>query len=308
MSLSEAEREAIESVIQSDRVVLFMKGTRTQPQCGFSATTIGMLDAILSDYTTVNVLEHPEVREGIKTYSNWPTIPQLYIENEFMGGCDVVKQMFNTGALHEALGVEAPDRTPPTISLSDAAAQTIRNATEGNSGMSVHLSIDARWQHNFNLGPAEGHEIKASDNGVEILMDVATAQKAKGLSIDMTETLQGSGFSIDNPNAPPPVNQLSVRDLKDALDEGEEVHLYDVRPPLEREKASITGGRPMDEDGMTEIDALPRDAMLVFYCHTGQRSQGAAENYRLQGFGNVHNLAGGISAWSAEIDESVPRY
>ena len=308
MSLSDAEREAIESVIQSDRVVLFMKGTRTQPQCGFSATIIGMLDAILSDYTTVNVLEHPEVREGIKTYSNWPTIPQLYIENEFMGGCDVVKQMFNTGALHEALGVEAPDRTPPTISLSDAAAQTIRNATEGNSEMSVHLSIDASWQHNFNLGPAEGHEIKASDNGVEILMDIATAQKAKGLSIDMTETLQGSGFSIDNPNAPPPVIQLSVRDLKDALDEGKEVHLYDVRPPLEREKASITDGRPMDEDGMTEIDALPRDAMLVFYCHTGQRSQGAAEHYRLQGFGNVHNLAGGISAWSAEIDESVPRY
>jgi monothiol glutaredoxin len=308
MSLSEAERATIESVIQSDRVVLFMKGTRTQPQCGFSATIIGMLDVILSDYTTVNVLEHPEVREGIKTYSNWPTIPQLYIENEFMGGCDVVKQMFNTGALHEALGVEAPDRTAPTISLSDAAAQTIRNATEGNSEMSVHLSIDASWQHNFNLGPAEGHEIKASDNGVEILMDIATAQKAKGLSIDMTETLQGSGFSIDNPNAPPPVIQLSVRDLKDALDEGKEVHLYDVRPPLEREKASITGGRPMDEDGMTEIDALPRDAMLVFYCHTGQRSQGAAENYRLQGFGNVHNLAGGISAWSAEIDESVPRY
>lgn len=308
MSLSEAERATIESVIQSDRVVLFMKGTRTQPQCGFSATIIGMLDVILSDYTTVNVLEHPEVREGIKTYSNWPTIPQLYIENEFMGGCDVVKQMFNTGALHEALGVEAPDRTAPTISLSDAAAQTIRNATEGNSGMSVHLSIDARWQHNFNLGPAEGHEVKASDNGVEILMDVATAQKAKGLSIDMTETPQGSGFSINNPNAPPPVNQLSVRDLKNALDEGEKVHLYDVRPPLEREKASITGGRPMDEDGMTEIDALPRDAMLVFYCHTGQRSQGAAERYRLQGFGNVHNLAGGISAWSAEIDESVPRY
>jgi monothiol glutaredoxin len=308
MSLSEAERETIESVIQSDRVVLFMKGTRTQPQCGFSATTIGMLDAILSDYTTVNVLERPEVRDGIKTYSNWPTIPQLFIDNEFMGGCDVVKQMFNTGALHEALGEEAPDRTPPAISLSDTAAQTIRNAIEGNPGTSVHMSIDAQWQHSFSLGPAEGHEIKASDNGIEVLMDVATAQKARGVGIDMTETVQGSGFSINNPNAPPPVNQLSVRDLKDALDGGKEVHLYDVRPAQEREIASITGGRAMDEDGMSEIDALPRDAMLVFYCHSGQRSQGAAEHYRQQGFGNVHNLAGGISAWSDEIDERVPRY
>ena len=151
-----------------------------------------MLDAILSDYTTVNVLEHPEVREGIKTYSNWPTIPQLYIENEFMGGCDVVKQMFNTGALHEALGVEAPDRTPPTISLSDAAAQTIRNATEGNSGMSVHLSIDARWQHNFNLGPAEGHE-------ASLLYDRAASPHSYGTVIDQGEVSPDSKPSANSP-------------------------------------------------------------------------------------------------------------
>lgn len=202
MSNDDTSRQRIDSLVASDRVVLFMKGTRHQPQCGFSATTVGILDALVPDYVTVNVLEDPEIREGIKSYSDWPTIPQLYIDKEFMGGCDVVKQMFNTGQLHEALGVEPPDRTPPEIEISDAAAEVMRNALEGQPGMSVHLSIDGRWQHNFALGPREGHEIKAEANGVEILLDVGSAQKARGLKVDMVETLHGTGFEIKNPNAP----------------------------------------------------------------------------------------------------------
>jgi monothiol glutaredoxin len=202
MSAEENIRERIDTLIASHPVVLFMKGTREQPQCGFSATTVGILDSLVPDYVTVNVLEDPAIRDGIKTYSDWPTIPQLYINKEFTGGCDVVKQLFNTGALHEALGIEAPDRTPPKIEISDAAAEVIRNALSGQPGMSVHLFIDGRWQHNFALGPAEGHEVKAESNGVEILLDVSSAQKARGLIVDMVETLQGTGFEIKNPNAP----------------------------------------------------------------------------------------------------------
>ena len=202
MSADEAIRERIDSLIASDRVVLFMKGTREQPQCGFSATTVGILDSLLPDYVTVNVLEDPAIRDGIKAHSDWPTVPQLYIDKEFTGGCDVVKQLFNAGALHEALGMEAPDRTPPEIEISDAAAEVMRNALKGQPGMSVHLSIDGRWQHNFALSPAEGHEIRAESNGVEILLDVGSAQKARGLKVDMVETLQGTGFDINNPNAP----------------------------------------------------------------------------------------------------------
>ena len=152
-------------------------------------------------YTTFNVLEDQAVREGIKEFSSWPTIPQLYIDREFVGGCDIVKQMFNSGELHEALGLAQPDRTPPTISISDEAAETFRQAVASNPGTAVHLSIDGRWQHSFSLGPVEGHEIQAEANGVALMMDVATAQKANGLSIGMTETVQGRGFQIDNPNA-----------------------------------------------------------------------------------------------------------
>lgn len=308
MALDEATRQQIDSVIGSSRVVLFMKGTRQQPQCGFSATTVGILDTLLPDYATVNVLEDQQIRDAIKAYSEWPTIPQLYIDQEFMGGCDVVKQMFNNGELHAALGVEAPDRTPPEITLSDDAAKMMRDVLEQQAGMAAHLSIDARWQHNFSLAPVEGHEVRSVANGVEIHMDLATAQKARGLRIEVTESLQGTGFRIDNPNAPPPVGQLDGGMLKAALDAGEPLHLLDVRPHEESARARIEGSRLLDEAGVAFIETLPRDAKLVFYCHFGPRSQQAAEYFRLQGYTNVHNLVGGVDAWSQQIDPSVPRY
>ena len=106
MSLSNELQSRIEATIASDKVVLFMKGTPQQPQCGFSATVIGILNNVGSDYKTVNVLEDPDIREGIKTFSQWPTIPQLYIDSEFVGGCDVIQQMYTSGELHTSFGLE----------------------------------------------------------------------------------------------------------------------------------------------------------------------------------------------------------
>ena len=308
MSLDEATRQRIDSLIGSNRVVLFMKGTPQQPQCGFSATTVGILDTLIPDYATVNVLEDPQVREGIKIYSDWPTIPQLYVDQEFMGGCDVVKQMFNSGDLHAAMGAEAPDRTPPEITLSDEAANMMREVLEGQPGMAAHLSIDARWQHNFALGPVEGHEVKTVANGVDIYMDLATAQKARGMKIQMTESLQGTGFQIDNPNAPPPVVQWDAQMLKAALDAGEALHLFDVRAPEERSRASIEGARMLDEEAMSFVESLPKETKLVFHCHRGPRGQQAAEHFRMLGYTSVHSLVGGIDAWSQHVDPEVPRY
>ena len=299
----------IESLIESDRVVLFMKGTRVQPRCGFSAATVGILDSLVPDYTTFDVLEDQGMREGIKAFSDWPTIPQLYIDKEFVGGCDIVKQMFNNGELHEMLGVEAPDRTPPEIAVGAAAAAVIANALQANPGSAVHLSIDGRWQHSFNLGPMEGHEVRAESNGVAILFDVASAQKAKGLSIDVEETVQGTAFKIDNPNAPPPVGRMPPAGLAAALrDAATAPTLVDVRTSDERARAVIEGSILLDEEGLKIVSALPKDTKLVFYCHTGIRSQSAAEHFRAEGFTDVHNLEGGIDAWSREADPSVPRY
>jgi len=89
----------IQGLIDSSPVFLFMKGTPTFPQCGFSATVVAILDHLGVDYESANILEDPELRQGIKDFSNWPTIPQLYVKGEFLGGCDIAKEMFQSGEL-----------------------------------------------------------------------------------------------------------------------------------------------------------------------------------------------------------------
>jgi len=108
MNVSDAIRNRIGSIIASDRVVLFMKGTPQAPQCGFSASVIQILDRFLPSYTTFDALGDPEIREGIKAYSSWPTIPQLYVDGEFIGGCDIVQEMFASGELEKTLRGETP--------------------------------------------------------------------------------------------------------------------------------------------------------------------------------------------------------
>lgn len=89
----------IDNEVKGNDVVLFMKGTPGFPQCGFSGQVVQILDYLSVDYKGVNVLADDDLREGIKTYSNWPTIPQLYIKGEFVGGCDIVREMFQAGEL-----------------------------------------------------------------------------------------------------------------------------------------------------------------------------------------------------------------
>jgi monothiol glutaredoxin len=89
----------IDTVVKSNDVVLFMKGTPQFPQCGFSAQVVQILDHLGVAYNSFNVLENNDLRTGIKTYSNWPTIPQLYVKGEFVGGCDIIREMFQAGEL-----------------------------------------------------------------------------------------------------------------------------------------------------------------------------------------------------------------
>ena len=96
--------ERIKSQLSSAPVVLYMKGTPDFPQCGFSATTVEILRRCgVTDFAAVDVLQDPEIRQGIKDYANWPTIPQLYLNGEFIGGCDILKEMYQTGELQQLL-------------------------------------------------------------------------------------------------------------------------------------------------------------------------------------------------------------
>ena len=103
MSLDDPTRQRIQTLVDSDSVVLFMKGERRFPQCGFSAQVVQILDSLVPEYTTHYVLSDPEVRQGIKEFSNWPTIPQLYVRGEFLGGCDIITEMYRAGELQTTL-------------------------------------------------------------------------------------------------------------------------------------------------------------------------------------------------------------
>ncbi|MGB5194698.1 MAG: Grx4 family monothiol glutaredoxin [Polyangiales bacterium] len=97
--MEETLRDRIQGIIDSNDVVLFMKGTKHFPQCGFSATVVEVLRRSGSEFQDVNVLEDPAIRQGIKEFANWPTIPQLYVRGEFVGGCDIVREMYENGEL-----------------------------------------------------------------------------------------------------------------------------------------------------------------------------------------------------------------
>ena len=105
----------IENEVRSNDVVLFMKGTPQFPMCGFSGQVIQILDFLGVPYKGLNVLENEDLRNGIKTYSNWPTVPQLYVKGEFVGGCDIVREMFQAGELHSLMkdkGLAVKDNAP----------------------------------------------------------------------------------------------------------------------------------------------------------------------------------------------------
>jgi monothiol glutaredoxin len=201
MSLDSTTRERIESLLKEHRVVLFMKGDRHQPMCGFSASATNTLNELLPDYHTVNVLDDPGIREGIKLYGDWPTIPQLYVEGELVGGADIISQMYRSGELHTLFGMAAPDRTPPEITITDAAAEAIRQGTANAQGMVLHLEIGPDHGAGFQLAPAGEHDVVTHANGLEVHFDPASAQRARGIVIDWVSTVQGEGLSLTFPGA-----------------------------------------------------------------------------------------------------------
>ena len=308
MPLSPATRTRIETLLAQNPVVLFMKGSPQAPQCGFSAAASGVLNELLPQYATVNVLEDAEIREGIKEFGNWPTIPQLYVKGELVGGADIVQSMYNSGELQALFGLPKPDRTPPVITITDKAAQAIRSAlTDAEPGLALHLSIDARYQPQFHLAEPSDDAIRSESNGIDVLFDLGSAQRARGIRIDWVETMQGSGLAIDNPNAPSAVKQISVAELAQRL-AANDITVVDVRPAEERAIAALKAPFRTLDDGLGALADLPKDAPIAFLCRSGGRSQQAAEQFRAHGYTKVYNVAGGINAWAREIDTTISEY
>ncbi|MEM8569930.1 MAG: Grx4 family monothiol glutaredoxin [Pseudomonadota bacterium] len=123
--MSEEAHSAIKADIDANDVVLFMKGTKTMPQCGFSHRVAGVLRYLEIDFKDVNVLDDEAVRTGIKSFSDWPTIPQLYVKGEFVGGCDIITEMTMSGELDSLLADKG-------IEFNKEAADKIRDANSGD--------------------------------------------------------------------------------------------------------------------------------------------------------------------------------
>lgn len=309
MTLDTATRKKIEDLVASDSVVLFMKGSRSFPQCGFSASVVNILNTLIPKYTTVNILSDADIRTGMKEFSDWPTFPQLFIKGEFVGGADIVRQMHESGDLEKKLGDLVAAAKAPGVTVSARAAKELSDALkEGGPGDVIHLTITPSWEHQLDLGPKEASHVTVSSGGVTLQLDRASAGRAEGVTIDFIEASDGAGFKIENPNRPATVKEIAPKELKALLDAGRITHLYDVRTDKERSVAKIAGARQLDDAAMAAIEGLPKDTPLAFHCHHGGRSRGAAEHFLKLGFKNVFNMAGGIEAWSRDVDPSVPRY
>ena len=307
MALDTALRQRIESLLARHRVLLFMKGEPQAPQCGFSAKAIGALDALGVEYGHVDVLADGEIREGIKAYGEWPTIPQLYVDGELVGGSDIIEQMAGSGELHGLLGLPPPDRTPPVVTVTPAASQMLRKAIGDAGGeVVVRLDIDPRFRTRLHLAPPDPRAITSQCEGVALQFDLAGARRADGLILDWADDERGRGLIIDNPNAPPPVKTIAVGDARDRVATGS-LRIVDVRPGNERALASLPAPFLTLDEGLAPLQALPGDTPLAFLCHHGSRSAEAAEHFRELGYREVYNIEGGIAAW-ADIDSRIPRY
>jgi monothiol glutaredoxin len=309
MTLEPQLRQKFDQMVNADSVVLFMKGTRSFPQCGFSASVVNILNTLIPKYTTVNVLADAEVRSSLKEYSDWPTFPQLFIKGEFVGGADIVRQMYETGELEKKLGELVAPAKPPALSVSARAAAELAAALkDGTPGDVIHLTITPSWEHQLDLGAKEASHVTIETGGITLQIDRASAARATGVVIDFIEDATGAGFKIENPNRPPAVREIGPKELKALLDSGKVKQFYDVRTPKERDTAKLPNTQLLDDTQMAAIEKLPKETPLAFHCHHGGRSRGAAEHFVKLGFKTVYNLAGGIDAWSKDIDPSVPRY
>ena len=301
-------KQKIDSLIHNHAIVLFIKGTKDQPQCGFSSKVVEVLKKFAPDFVTVDVIADPDMREAIKVYSSWPTIPQLYVDGEFIGGCDIVLDLFEKNELPSLLKVAKAEQAP-IIKLSDAALAAFVDANPEREGSECfRLSIGADFEHSLSFDFQHDDDFTVKFGDVAIIIDPYSAARANGLSLDFVQDGLQSGFAFENPNEPPMVQELAVEEFKSWQTQGKSALLIDVRPRSEWQKAHISSAQLLEEMPKDEIAKLNKNVPIVFFCHHGGRSRRTAESFRYRGFTKIFNLTGGIDAWSRKIDSSVPQY
>ncbi|WP_242112385.1 glutaredoxin domain-containing protein [Luteimonas aquatica] len=310
MTLSAEARQRIETLLRADRLVVFMNGAPDTPERFFSHKICRLLDDLGLDYAHVDVSSDSRLREHIKIYGGLHAIPQLYLDGKLVGDSDAVERMANADELHAALGLSAPDRTPPTVRLTPAAARFLRDVVDGTGNVVVvDIAIDSQFRTSLHFRARRKHTIATEVDGVPLQFDLASARRADGLSIDWQDVERGPSLLIHHPRAPvpEPVRWMSPADA-DARVRAGTLTIVDIRRKEERALARLSLPFLFMDEGTHEIRNLAPEVPLAVLCHRGDRSWHAAEYFLMLGHRDVYAIEGGIDAWAATVDGSIPRY
>ncbi|MBW2457659.1 MAG: Grx4 family monothiol glutaredoxin [Deltaproteobacteria bacterium] len=303
--------DQIADLISHHQVVLFMKGTAETPRCGHSARAVEVLERCGVEFEAVDVLADPAMGDGIKTYSKWPTLPQAYIDGEFVGGSDILARRYDQGDLQKQLGAEPEEDPPPTIELTVTytAQEVLAGGLEQAGEGVARFTVSPSFHYDLTLGTQAESDVVVRCGKVDLHVPRHAASRAHGTTIDFVSGPDGEGFRIKNPNEPPRPQPVMPAELQRWLDGERQVHLYDVRNAAERAQATIAQAEVMGPGGdLAAVAGLPTDTTIVLFCHHGLHSGSTAARLCREGYTEVHVLTGGIDAWAAEIDRSVPRY
>ncbi|WP_394538546.1 glutaredoxin domain-containing protein [Lysobacter enzymogenes] len=310
MTLSAADRQRIETLLRAHRLVVFMNGAPDAPERFFSHKICRLLDGLGLDYAHVDVSADSKLREQIKAYGGLQAIPQLYLDGQPLGGSEVVERMAGADELHAALGLPAPDRTPPAVRLTQAAAEFLRGVVRGKgAGTVVDIAVDPQFRSSLRFGPRRNDAIAAEVDGVALQFDLASARRAEGLSIDWQDVERGPSLLLNHPRAPvpKPVRWLSPSEA-DARVRAGTLTIVDLRREEERALARLSVPFLYLDEGTHEIRNMPPQAPLAVLCHRGERCWHGAQHLVQLGHRDVYAIEGGIDAWAADVDASIPRY
>lgn len=309
MALTPALRAELEAMTRQHRVVLFMKGSRARPQCGFSASVVEILDDLIDDYVTVDVLARPEVRDGIKEYSDWPTIPQLYVAGELVGGADIVRELRETGELADILGASssgggvAPQSplveessTSLQVTVTAGAIAAMLAARQPEDGPFLRLEVSPEFEHGLFFDDEKPGDRRVACEGVILIVDAESAARADQIRIDYVKEGEREGFKIDNPNrakpakpqvsAPPPrpprpehppafvVTEEALAQFRAAiLEEGEGEHAIKVGARrMGAKKADYELGIVKSEERGESDFVIERDGLRYFVDENSART------------------------------------
>ena len=283
-------------IIQDNKIILFMKGTKEKPQCGFSANAIKILDELIDDYHTINVLENPKIRKGIKEFSDWPTIPQLYIQEKFIGGCDIVQEMMNSGELLQILKIDIKVNNKIKIEINKEAQEKIKQFLNKFKRKNIlRISVNAQYEHFLNIDDKKINDTCIDYNEFQVIMNKLSSSRANGLKITFHKKNNIEGFKIYNPNAPIKPKKITTLDLKNLLKSDKKYTLLDIRKKDEWNKSHLKEAILLCEKPKTFLKLLNKKDKIIIVCNFGNRSLIMAKKIIKLGFQNVYSLSGGIS-------------